>query len=109
MFADEAQKLKKGIYRELDRFYSNSQGLTPNKAIASNVESVGKAAWAESLKEQILKSPDIPAEVADKLSRESGILNGKKMYTQAECCRNMDPITLMKFCLKFVRGEFLRR
>ncbi len=94
MFADEAQKLKKGIYRELDRFYSNSQGLTPNKAIASNVESVGKAAWAESLKEQILKSPDIPAEVADKLSRESGILNAKRwIQRRANVAANMDPIT----------------
>jgi hypothetical protein len=90
----EAQKLKKGLYQELKGFYSNLQGLAPKQAMASNVESVGKAAWAEGIRKNIMSDPSVPPEATQWLKREANVVNALRwIERRANVAANMDPIT----------------
>lgn len=90
----DAQTLKKGLYKELKSFYKNTQALTPNAQMASNAESVGKAAWAESLRNNIVNDPTIPADAVNWLKREGNVINAMRwIERRANVGANMDPIT----------------
>ena len=90
----EAQKLKKGLYRELDKFYKNTRSLDPSKAILTNADMVGKATWAESVREEILAAPGIPKEAANVLARESNIINTMGwIKRRINVAAGMDPLT----------------
>lgn len=90
----EAHKLKKGLYQELKGFYGNLQSLTPKSAIASSTESAGTAAWAESLRKEVLSDPTIPKEATDWLKREGNVIQALRwIQRRSNVAANMDPIT----------------
>jgi hypothetical protein len=90
----EAHKLKKGLYQELKGFYHNKQSLAPKSAIAANTEEVGKAAWANSVRNEVMSDPTIPKEAADWLKRESNVVNALQwIKRRSNVGANMDPIT----------------
>jgi hypothetical protein len=89
-----AQQLKKGLYQELKGFYGNMQSLAPKSAIAASTESVGKAAWANSLRNEIMSDPTIPKEATDWLQREANVVNALQwIKRRSNVAANMDPIT----------------
>jgi hypothetical protein len=91
---EAAQKLKKGLYQELKGFYRNKQSLTPKSAIAANTEEVGKAAWANSVRNEVMTDPTIPKEAVDWLKRESNVINALQwIKRRSNVGANMDPIT----------------
>lgn len=90
----EAQQLKKGLYRELDKYYRNFGKLEPSKAMASDAELTGKATWAAEIRQQMLDSPGIPKEAADVLSRESNLVNAMGwIKRRVNVAAGMDPLT----------------
>ena len=89
-----AHKLKKGLYQELKGFYGNRQSLTPKSAIAASTEEVGKAAWANSVRNEVMTDPTIPKEAVDWLQRESNVVNALQwIKRRSNVGANMDPIT----------------
>jgi hypothetical protein len=89
-----AQQLKKGLYQELKGFYRNLQSLAPKSAIAASTESVGKAAWAKSIREEVMSDPTIPKEATEWLKREANIIHALEwIKRRSNVASNMDPIT----------------
>lgn len=89
-----AQQLKKGLYQELKGFYHSKQALAPKSAIASSTEEVGKAAWANSVRNEVMSDPTIPREAAEWLQRESNVVNALQwIKRRSNVGANMDPIT----------------
>ena len=90
----EAQKLKKGLYRELHGFYKNLSSLEPNKQMAWNASSVGTASWAEGLRKSIMSDPTVPSEATTWLKREANVINAMRwIERRANVAANLDPIT----------------
>lgn len=89
-----AQQLKKGLYQELKGFYHNKQSLAPKSAIAASTEEVGKAAWANSVRNEIMTDPTIPKEATEWLKRESNVVHALEwIKRRSNVGANMDPIT----------------
>jgi len=89
-----AQQLKKGLYQELKGFYGNLQSLSPKSAIAASTEQVGKAAWANSVRNEIMSDPTIPKEATEWLKREANVVNALQwIKRRSNVGANMDPIT----------------
>ncbi len=90
----EAHKLKKGLYQELKSYYGNLQSLSGKSAVATGTESVGTAAWAESLRKEVLADPTIPKEAVDWLKREGNVIQALRwIQRRSNVAANMDPIT----------------
>jgi hypothetical protein len=92
----DAQALKKGTYAELEQYYTKGQKPeTGRVGIRNDVEAAGKAKVAQTLRNSILSSPDVPESVRTDLSREAGLMAARKWVERAaNRGQNLDPISL---------------
>jgi hypothetical protein len=92
----DAHDLKKGTYQEIQSYYMKGQRPeTGRVGIQNDIDSASKAKAAATLRDTILKHPDVPASVKTDLSRQAGLMNARKWVERAtNRGGNLDPVSL---------------
>jgi hypothetical protein len=93
---EDAHQLKKGIYEQLNTFYRNAekQGKSVGASIVDQTKKVGKASYANALREEIIDTPGVPKDIVAKLKKEGGLVNAKRWAERAvNRAENHDIIT----------------
>jgi len=101
--------LKKGIYKEIQKFYMDRNRPAAGTNLGNKLQAgnEAKAEIARTLREEILKHPDVPASVKADLQREASIVNAQKWVELAtNRGGNHDPISLgsMAFGIMVEKG-----
>lgn len=81
---DEANQLKKGIYQEIQDYYSKREGPETKRAgIQNKIEAGAHAEAARIIRSAIIEHPDVPKSVKENLTREANLMQARKWVERA--------------------------
>jgi hypothetical protein len=104
----DANRLKKGIYEEIQSYYNQRQKPETGRiGIKTKEEAQARAEVASTLRDGILSHPDVPPTLRANLEREAGLMNSRKWVERAlNRGQNLDPVSLSGIAFGMLVGQY---